>query len=285
MNKLKRSFAPHPARCGTNSYDPDGGLGIYPQFLVDISFRQRVEAVIRNLNLKGYEKVLDCGCGDGIFGSILKEKCEQIIGLDNCLNNLKMSKRSNRGYVSLVLGDVQNLPFKPGQFDRVLCTEVLEHLQNDVQALAEINRVLINDALFVLTVPNLNYPFLWDPLNKILTNVLHVSPIKKGIFGGMWFAHERLYSKAELEKKFDAADFGVRELEGLTHIFLPYHPLIWNFYAILNYVLKKYKFKLNVLLPPKLFSLVVECLDYINLGMKKIDGSVNILVFASPRNL
>lgn len=281
MSELRRSFAMRHTRHIRNSKYPNDGLKTYPQFLLDLSFRQRINAVIRNLSLRGPEKVLDCGCGDGIFDSVLKEKCEWIVGLDASIRNLKIAKGATKGNVSFVLGDAQNLPFKSGQFDRVLCTEVLEHLQNDAQALTEIHRVLTNNAFLVLTVPNQDYPFLWDPLNKILTNFLLICPIRRGIFGGMWFAHKRLYSKLELEKKLKVAAFELHDLEGLTHIFLPFHSLIWNLYASLNYVFLKYG--LNALIPPKLFLLILGFMEKMNSCLREVKGSVNILVRAYPR--
>jgi SAM-dependent methyltransferase len=276
MSALRGSFAIRHNTHVCDSKHHNSGLKDYPQFLIDISFRQRASAIIKNLRLRGSEVVLDCGCGDGIFTSILEKKSTWTVGLDVSIHNLQIAKESTEGDVSLVLGDAQNLPFKSGQFDRVLCTEVLEHLQNDVKALKEIHRVLANNAFLVLTVPNKNYPFLWDPLNKILTNVLKSCPIKRGIFGGMWFAHQRLYDTAELERKLNAAALKLHHLEGLTHIFFPSHPLIWNLYVVL-------KHRLNILRPPKLFSWILNHMDKINSCMKKIEGSVSILLCASPQ--
>jgi len=259
-----------------DSLENDNPLKNYPQFIVDLSFRQRAKAIIKNLRLKGSEVVLDCGCGDGIFFSILKNRCAWVIGLDVTRSNFQTAKGLTKDNVSLVLGDAQNLPFKTGQFDRVLCTEVLEHLQNDVKALKEIRRVLANNGFLVLTVPNQSYLFLWDPLNKILTNVLKSHPIRRGIFGGVWFAHQRLYDKAELEKKLNAAALELHDLEGLTHIFFPFHPLIWNLYVVLRR-------RSSILHPPKLFSWILNYMDKINSSTKRVEGSVSILICASPQ--
>lgn len=48
--------------------------------------------------------------------------------------------------------DIENLPFESGSYDVVLCSHVLEHV-NDIKALAEIRRVLTDDGRAILMVP------------------------------------------------------------------------------------------------------------------------------------
>ena len=56
-----------------------------------------------------------------------------------------------------VIGDAQNLPFKPKSFDTVLCSEVIEHVKEPYTALKEINRVLKKSGILILTAPHLFY--------------------------------------------------------------------------------------------------------------------------------
>lgn len=51
-----------------------------------------------------------------------------------------------------IVGDAHSMPFKDGEFDVVLCTEVLEHLHTPEKAIAEMYRVLkINGTLILST--------------------------------------------------------------------------------------------------------------------------------------
>jgi SAM-dependent methyltransferase len=52
-----------------------------------------------------------------------------------------------------LIGDAGALPFRSGQADLVLCTEVLEHLPEPNLALAEIKRVLSPGGVLMLTTP------------------------------------------------------------------------------------------------------------------------------------
>lgn len=51
------------------------------------------------------------------------------------------------------IGDISNLPFSDRQFDLVCAFDVIEHVSDDRQALAELSRVLKDDALLIFSVP------------------------------------------------------------------------------------------------------------------------------------
>lgn len=77
-----------------------------------------------------------------------------------------------RGNVTYILADTTHLPFGAGTFEKALCMEVLEHLDDDIEVLREIKRVLARGGTLIITVPNSQYPFLWDPINSISTRLL-----------------------------------------------------------------------------------------------------------------
>jgi SAM-dependent methyltransferase len=52
--------------------------------------------------------------------------------------------------------DIHNIPFNEGTFDVVLCNHVLEHVDNDIKAMSEINRVLKSGGFAVMQVPFFN---------------------------------------------------------------------------------------------------------------------------------
>ena len=101
-------------------------------------------------------RILDAGCGTGI-----NLKCLQILGdvygLDNSKNALKFSRI--RGLHSLICGSVDKLPFKNGLFDLVLALDVIEHMDEDISAVRELNRVLKPGGRLIITVPA--FQFLW----------------------------------------------------------------------------------------------------------------------------
>lgn len=193
----------------------------------DINLKRRIETIIEKLALKDKDRVLDCGCGDGLFLVAIREvsRC-QLHGLDFDKKNLRLASQYLKGSsVKLKHGDVTKMPFGNQFFDKIYCTEVLEHVINDRKALAEIKRVLKKNGLLIVTVPNHNYPFLWDPINKILESVSG-KYIQGGFWAGIWNKHRRLYYLNEITDLINQSGFQVKERLALTHYCLPFNHLI-----------------------------------------------------------
>jgi hypothetical protein len=79
-----------------------------------------------------------------------------------------------------------------------------------------------------ITVPNANYPFWWDPINKTLESVFHIH-IGKGPLAGIWANHVRLYTAEKLRSSVVAAGFTVEEERAFTHYSFPFiHNLVYG---------------------------------------------------------
>ena len=61
-----------------------------------------------------------------------------------------------------VIGDITNLPFKDGEFDSVVCLEVLEHVADTKRSLAEVSRVLRPRGILMLSTP-MHWPLHYEP--------------------------------------------------------------------------------------------------------------------------
>ncbi len=57
------------------------------------------------------------------------------------------------GWADFILADAQHLPFRDGAFDKVLCTEVLEHIRDDKAGIRELYRVAKPKADVAVSVP------------------------------------------------------------------------------------------------------------------------------------
>jgi len=96
---------------------------------------------------------LDVGCGDGSYEAALEKNFSHLIALDLTRRNLGNAQRiiHEQRKVDFVLADAEHLPFTDMSTDVVLCSEVLEHVNNPLKALSELSRVF-RQALIV-TVP------------------------------------------------------------------------------------------------------------------------------------
>lgn len=99
---------------------------------------------------------LDAGCGIGNNLSTLLRFFDNIIACDisqEALNYAK--KRFKNSKINFIRADIKNLPFKENFFDIVICTEVLEHIDNLHQAKNELFRVLKKEnGYFIISTPN-----------------------------------------------------------------------------------------------------------------------------------
>lgn len=121
--------------------EKDFSKAIYPYY-----GHWRTKKVILDLIKGSQGKLLDLGCGDGVF---LKE-LGRGVGLDISKTRLKRAKKHSN---KLVEGDAQQLPFKNKSFDTILCTALIEHLPNQEECLKEMRRTLKDDGKVVLSIP------------------------------------------------------------------------------------------------------------------------------------
>jgi len=87
--------------------------------------------------------ILDCGCGSGTYARYLDQMgCNcHYVGCDINATSLKSAYRGDNA--EYVLCDIQQLPFRGGSVEVVLCSEVLEHLNSSYETLANICETVI----------------------------------------------------------------------------------------------------------------------------------------------
>jgi len=101
------------------------------------------------------EKILDIGCGLGTNPFIFANRFGEIYGIDNIPSNIEIAKKLFRKpNLNFLLMEAHNLSFQDNFFDCVLLMEVIEHLENPLQCLKEIYRVLKPNMPLIISTPN-----------------------------------------------------------------------------------------------------------------------------------
>lgn len=93
------------------------------------------------------KKVLDIGCGYGLYVDYLKSKGYLCTGVDMVDQFLEIAKKAKLG--NFVKASAENLPFKDSDFDTVLLFDILEH-GDDLKFLKEARRVAKKRILIIV---------------------------------------------------------------------------------------------------------------------------------------
>jgi SAM-dependent methyltransferase len=196
----------------------------------DMAFKRRVALMFDSLDLRPGDRLLDAGCGRGFFLYYVAALAPcRATGVDVELGHLgiALDRCGGRGG-SVARAPIDPLPFPSETFDKIIFSEVLEHLPDDRGGLDEVVRVLKPGGLLFLTVPNRDYPFWWDPINKTL-ETLFGTHVRSGPFAGIWAHHQRLYSRREITALVEAAGLEVLVRHALVHYCFPFaHNLVYG---------------------------------------------------------
>jgi SAM-dependent methyltransferase len=116
------------------------------------------------LGIKDGDVALDAGCGNGRHSwEVCNRNHSSIVAFDIDAVSVKKNKymldslkqqREITGSYHLLVADVTKLPFKTGSFDKIICSEVLEHIPDDRTVVEELVRVMSNDGAMGISVPH-----------------------------------------------------------------------------------------------------------------------------------
>ena len=120
--------------------------------------RRRVIAeLLARVALPPGAEILDAGCGSG-RNMVDLALLGTVTGVE--IADVSVARARERGVGEVVQCSITELPFSDAQFDLAVCLDVVEHIDDEVRALAELHRVVRPGGALVVTVPA--YQWLWS---------------------------------------------------------------------------------------------------------------------------
>jgi len=101
-------------------------------------------------------RVLEAGCGVGAYSSQIRRRYSLFVEAFDL--EIERVREARADTPHALVAAAENLPYRPNLFDIILSNEVIEHVADDRQAVAEMVRVLKPGGRIVLFCPNRGYP-------------------------------------------------------------------------------------------------------------------------------
>ncbi|MFX1518453.1 MAG: class I SAM-dependent methyltransferase [Promethearchaeota archaeon] len=222
--------------------------------------------------------ILDIGSGKSPLLSILPIYSNiQLVCIDLASTHLQRMIpiiKKNRKKVDLIVADAENLPFKENVFERILCSEVIEHLTHPLRAIYEIKRILKGKG--VITTPNrhnivltivsaISSLFNVFKLKKIQKSISkrcrerEISEAEQYIIQEGHIHHTKIFSISELISLLKLADLQINTIEGSALDVYPFvgflekHSILFKAYKLLSAIAEKTPLRRYT------WSIVLEC--------------------------
>jgi len=156
-------------------------------------------------------RLLDIGCGGGVLTEEFASWGGQVTGIDISPRSIAVAQAhavKNGLSIDYKVGSGTNLPFADASFEAVSCCDVLEHIQDWKQVIAEAARVLVPDGLFFFDTINRTlksrvtfiYGLQESPLTRLMPANTHI-----------W---EMFITPAEITATLRAHGMAVQDLQG-----------------------------------------------------------------------
>jgi SAM-dependent methyltransferase len=193
--------------------------------------KEKIALIRKDISILASDVCLDLGCAQGILSYHLRRKGGFWVSTDLDFANLKATL--DLLGKNLVQMDERTLPFKGEIFDKVICLDYLEHVDDDRRTLGEIHRTLKKGGGLVLVTPHSGRFFLLQKIRPLVGLKLE------------FYGHKREgYSLSDLEEKLGQAGFRSLKHQTYSRFFTELLELALNAFYV-NFLSRKPAAKLR----------------------------------------
>jgi SAM-dependent methyltransferase len=186
----------------TSTFSDKAALRGEPSYVWRAGQKRRMDMILEAAGERAGKAVFEDGCGIGSYLSRLSTKKNFTIGMDiEFARTLDAKQNSPR----VICGVGEHLPFPNDSFDLVLSHEVLEHVQNDGEAIREIVRTLKPGGRLVLFCPNRGYGFethgIYLKGKYLFGNIPFINYLPR-VWRNKLAPHVNVYTRTDLARLF-----------------------------------------------------------------------------------
>ncbi|MBU2473099.1 class I SAM-dependent methyltransferase [Patescibacteria group bacterium] len=127
-----------------------------PNFIIRFIENKRVARIIDFLNPQKSDTIIELGCGAGDIMQNIKH-AQELWGIDLSDFMLKLAQQKKyKVPVKFIKANIEEFSKKiiDLKFDKIYCSEVLEHVENPDIVLKQIKKISKKDSIIVVSIPN-----------------------------------------------------------------------------------------------------------------------------------
>lgn len=189
------------------------------------TYRNRHHFVKKALQQYGrFDKGLSLGTGEGDYDAMIANYCGHLIGCDINEQDVAFAKALNQSAKNLdyQVENALELSFNNNSFDLLVSVEVIEHVGKPAQMIQEITRVLKPDGIAIITFPSKDFPFTYDPINRLNRGEKRISQ------GAYAFGHDYLIAPVDFRQWLQQNGLTILQEQNLSGYLVGLLEMYWT---------------------------------------------------------
>lgn len=223
--------------------------------IVDYEQEERSRRILSYLNPRAGELILDIGCGNARDLIRILKQGGKVVGVDISVQMIEEARRELDGSpfngYELKVGDATHLDFPEKYFDKVIASEIIEHIPDWQKALSEMHRVLKPKGELIISTPNRHS---WYGFDRYV--------IFEKILRKQWdHPYDQWKTYKELEKGLRECGYAITAKSGICYIpgfLIPYFVLPRFLKMVLVSVVRRIEKRFSVFFPTRGYLICIK---------------------------